>query len=331
MRGMILTTALILVGSSLAEAAQSLTVYTGRKKTFVEPIVQKFEKETGIKVKVRYGKDAQLVAALREEGDKSPADIFWGNSLGAMGELSKEGRFVKLSKSLTSKVSPDYMPTSGDWIPTTVRFRSLAYNPKKIKAEDLPENILDLPKMTSLKGRIGWTVGYSSFQDFLAAMIAKHGEATTKKWLEGMKALNPKDYKTSNVGMLEAIRAGEIDAGLTNHYYIQRVIRLKYPVDTYFFKNGDIGNLGNSTGAAVLKNTKNRLAAIRFLGALTQKDTQTFFLSVNFEYPVVGGLIQPTNMLPYNDIIKRGPKVEPSALPANIKKAQELLREVGLL
>lgn len=325
------TTALLLAGTSLAQSNTSLTLYSGRAKTFVDPVVQQFEKQTGIKVNVRYGTDAQLVAAIREEGARSPADVYWGNSVGALGELAAEGKFAKLGTALTRNVSDDYLPDDRSWLPTTVRFRTLAYNTAKIKPADLPDSVLDLPKMTSLKGRIGWTVSYPSFQDFLAAMISKYGEATTKTWIEGMKALQPKDYKTSNVGMLEAMRAGEIDVALTNHYYIQRVNRLSYPIETYFFKNGDIGNLGNATGAGILKTSKNQRAAVRLLQALVSKDAQTFFLSVNFEYPVIGNILQPTTMLPYADIIKRSPRIDPTVLPKNIEKAQKLLRDAGLL
>lgn len=332
MRRFLLSTLTLAVASSaFAQSGGTLTVYSGRAKTFVDPVVQQFERQTGIKVNVRYGTDAQLVAALREEGKRSPADVFWGNSVGALGELSDSGLFSKLGTASFRNVSDDYVPDSKDWVPTTVRFRVLAYNTNKVKPEQLPASILDLPKMTSLKGRIGWTVSYPSFQDFLGGMIAKHGEAATRQWLIGMKALNPKDYKTSNVGMLEAMRAGEIDVALTNHYYVQRVNRLNYPIDTHFFKAGDIGNLGNATGAALLKTSKNRAAALRFLQTLTGKDAQTFFLSVNFEYPVVGNIIQPSTMLPYNDVVKRSPKLSPSVLPKNIEKAQKLLREVGLL
>ncbi|WP_104991643.1 extracellular solute-binding protein [Deinococcus sp. NW-56] len=328
-RFLLASAALLLSGSSLAQS--QITVYSGRAKTFVDPIVQQFERSTGIKVNVRYGTDSQLVAALREEGSRSPADVFWGNSVGALGELAEDGKFLKLTSAMVRGVAPDYVPDDRTWLPTTVRFRVLAYNPNKIKAEQLPDSVLDLPKMTSLKGRIGWTVSYPSFQDFLAGMIAKHGEATTRQWIAGMKALAPKDYKTSNVGMLEAMRAGEIDVALTNHYYIQRVNRLNYPVETYFFKNGDIGNLGNATGAAILKTSKNRAAATRFLQTLTGKDAQTFFLSVNFEYPVIGNIIQPTTMLSFSDVTKRSPRVDPAVLPKNIEKAQRLLREAGLL
>ena len=69
---------LALVGQAVAQAAptRSLTLYSGRGRTFAEPIIQAFEKQTGVKVNVRYGTDAQLVAAIREEGTRSPADLY---------------------------------------------------------------------------------------------------------------------------------------------------------------------------------------------------------------------------------------------------------------
>lgn len=331
MKPLLLATAALLSGTALAQTQKTLTVYSGRGKTFVEPVVQQFERATGIKVNVRYGTDSQLVAAIREEGKRSPADVFWGNSVGALGELAADGTFVRLGQSLTRNVAADYLPEDRTWLPTTLRFRVLAYHRDRVRPEQLPSSVLDLPKMTSLKGRIGWTVSYPSFQDFLAGMIAQHGEAVTRQWLEGMKALQPRDYKTSNVGMLEAMRAGEIDVALTNHYYIQRVARLNYPIETYFFKNGDIGNLGNATGAGILKTSRNQAAATRFLAALAGKDAQTFFLSVNFEYPVIGNILQPTTMLPFSDVTRRSPRISPTALPKNIEKAQRLLRDAGLL
>lgn len=319
------------LGALCTASASDLTIYSGRSKTFVQPIVQQFEKQTGLKVKVRYGSDAQLVAALREEGDRSPADVFWGNSMGALGTLAADGRFTTLPKVLTKNINPDYLPQDKSWLPITVRFRSLAFNSKKFKTDDLPASVFDLPKMKHLKGKIGWTTTYPSFHDFLSVMLDKHGEKVTRQWLTDMKALNPKDFKRSNVGMLEAIRSGEIDVGLTNHYYVQRVIRLKYPIDTHFFKSRDVGNLGNATGAGILKTSKHKVAATRLLKMLGTQNAQTFFLSVNFEYPVIDDLIQPTTMLPYKEVSKRNPRVDPSIFHKNNEKVQKILRDLGLL
>ncbi len=55
---------LTLLVAGWASAQQSLTLYTGRGQGLVDPLVQQFERETGIDIKVRYGSDAQILAAL---------------------------------------------------------------------------------------------------------------------------------------------------------------------------------------------------------------------------------------------------------------------------
>ncbi|MBO1436403.1 iron ABC transporter substrate-binding protein [Meiothermus sp. CFH 77666] len=320
-------TVLALALWSLALAQQSLTIYTGRGQGLVEPLVKQFEAETGIKVNVRYGRDAEILAALQEEGSRSPADIFWANTAGALGVASERGLFIRLGDAIT-QVPTAFVPASRQWVPLTIRLRVLAYNPARVKPEDLPKSILDLPKLTQYKGRIGWTPTYSSFQDMIAAMIAVHGEARTRQWLNEMKALEPKAY-ASNPAMMEAIRSGEIDLGSTNHYYIQRFVRAGQPIGTYYFADGDVGGLALVTGAGILKTNKNPAAANRFLLWLLSPKGQQFFTSEIIEYPVARGIVLTSNLLPINQAIAKSPKVDFEKLP--LDAALKLLREAGLL
>ena len=63
--------------AALGALAQSptLTIYSGRGQSLVEPLVKQFEAETGIRVQVRYGTDAQILAALQEEWLSAGGDI----------------------------------------------------------------------------------------------------------------------------------------------------------------------------------------------------------------------------------------------------------------
>jgi iron(III) transport system substrate-binding protein len=324
------TLATVVLSAASAQTNTTLTIYSGRSQALVDPIVKQFEADAKIKVNVRYGTDSALLAALQEEGARSPADVFWANTSGALGAAARAGLLQTLPTSLRGK-SAAFTPENGQWTPLSVRFRVLAYNTTKLKPEQLPASVMDLPKMTSLKGRIGWTPTYSSFQDFIGAMITLKGEAATKQWIEGVKALEPKSYASSNVQMMEAIRAGEIDAALTNHYYIQRFVKSGAPIGTHYFGAGDPGGLALVTGAGIVKASKKTALAQRLVRYLLEPKAQQFFTGELFEYPAITGTILPSTLLPLTDVNNRSPKIDQERISDNLTQAQKLLRDAGLI
>ncbi|MEM6335397.1 MAG: extracellular solute-binding protein, partial [Bacteroidota bacterium] len=216
--------------------AEALIIYSGRSQSLVDALVEQFERETGFDAEVRYGSDAQLIATLEEEGDQSPADVFWANSPGALGALSNAELLTALPDTILNQAEA-FVPSSGLWVPATIRFRTLAYNTDAVSADDLPTSVVDLPNAASLSGRIGWTPTYSSFQDFITALRITQGDEATNAWIDGVQALEPIAY-ASNTPMLQALAAGEIDVALTNHYYILRVTERDAgtaPIATHFF------------------------------------------------------------------------------------------------
>lgn len=317
-----------LAALGLGMAQQTLTVYSGRGQSLVEPLVKQFEADTGIRVQVRYGTDAQILATLQEEGGRSPADVFWANTSGVLGQAAERGLLRPLGESLL-KVPLGFVPASKAWVPVTLRLRVLAYNPQKVKAEELPQSILDLPRFAREKGlKVGWTPTYSSFQDMVAGMILLYGEEATRRWLQEMKALSPKSY-ASNPAMLDAIRAGEVDLGSTNHYYVLRFQRAGYQIGVHHFKDGDAGNLALVTGAGILKTSKNLPAATRFLTYLLSPKAQQYFVGNVGEYPLVKGVLPDPRLLSLEEALKKTPKLDFEKL--DLDRALKLLRELGVL
>lgn len=314
---------------------EPLVVYSGRKSVLVDPLVEQFTAATGIAVEVRYGSDAELLAALQEEGDASPADLFWGNTAGALSAAGEAGLLTSLPDSILSK--PDsYAPSSGLWAPITVRFRVMAYDPSRVTPEFLPTSVMEIPNNEAFRGQIGWTPTYSSFQDFITAMVEIQGEEATREWIEGVKALEPKAYP-SNTPMLEAMMAGEITVGLTNHYYILRVLYgsdenlgSDPPVASHHFAAGDTGNLALVTGAGLLNTSSQPDKALAFISYLLTQDAQAFAAETVREYPVVRSAAVPDYLLPFDEAAALGPEFDFERL-RNLERTLDLLREQGLL
>lgn len=330
------------------QEASEVVIYSGRSKALVDDLVEQFEAQHDLDVSIKYGTDAQLMAALEEEGDQSPADLFWANTTGALGAASNADLLQPLPDSIL-QLPGAYVPSSGQWVPVTSRFRVLAYNTERVDPEALPASVMDLPSRSQYAGRIGWTPAYSSFQDFVTAMRALEGEDATRAWLEGMQELDPKAY-ASNTPMLQALAADEIDLALTNHYY---VLRLKHgggegeyedeeegeseeagqpsaPVATYFFESGDVGNLALVTGAGLLRTSDQDAGALQVLAYLLSPEAQRFAAQEVNEYPVVSVEALPEYMVPADSSMQLSPGFEVDQL-RDLDATLDLLRQVGLL
>lgn len=337
---------LLLAFGPITSATSEVVVYSGRSKALVEPLIRRFTAETGIRVRVRYGRDAQLLALLKAEGTRSPADLFWANTPGALVVAERRGLFSQLPAPILAR--PDaFVPERGDFVPLTLRLRTLAYNPQNVDPRHLPRSILDLPGLTAFRGRIGWTPGYSSFQDFVSALRAEQGEVAARTWLQGMKALSPKAY-TGNVPMLLDLASGRIDLALTNHYYVYQLKfggpegdfegedeeeesppRGKLPLALHPFAPGDPGNLALFTGAGVLKTARHADAAQRLLTFLLSPEAQRFAAQRIHEYPVVVGVQTPAYLGPASKALELAPRVSFAAF-GDLEGTLRLLRSLDL-
>ena len=313
-----------------ATDTKELVVYSGRSKGLVHPIIKQFEKETGITVKVRYGNTAQLAVALLEEGEKSPANLFWAQDAGALGAVSKQGLFQTLPESVLSKVPNKFRNAEGTWIATSGRARVLAYAPERVTAEELPKSVFDLtnPKW---KGRVGWAPQNASFQAFVTAMRVLEGEQKTEEWLRGMKANDAKSYP-KNTPIIQGLAAREIDLGLPNHYYLMRFKKSDsgFPVEQTYFASGDAGNLVNVAGIGVLKSSTHTEAVSSFVQYLLSPKVQQFFISEVFEYPITDAVIPSDKLLPLDELLKLTPELNLEKLD-DLEGTLKLLREADIL
>ncbi|GGJ86716.1 extracellular solute-binding protein [Deinococcus aquiradiocola] len=305
--------------------APDLTVYASRARGSVEPLVNDFQARTGLRVQVTYGSDADLLGSLPRG-----ADLYWGNTLQPMQTLAARQGLIPLPATLLGRVSASLRSGGDRWLPTNLRTRVLAYSSERLDPKTLPASILDLPRVTALQGRVGWAVADPAFQQFVATLIALHGDDAARAWLTGMKALHPRDYGTENMGLMQALDRGDLDAALTTHTFVQRVRRAGFKVAAAALRPGDDGNLQDQSALGLLRGSAHRTNALRFLGTITRPDAQAFMLSLNFEYPV-SATAQPTTLNTFRDVWNAAPPVTPAQIAERLPDAVQLLEDLDLL
>ena len=303
-----------------------LTIYSGRGESLVGALLDRFEAETGIRVRVRYAGTAQLAVAILEEGARSPADIYYAQDAGALGALADAEALAVLPSSLLDRVDPKFRDSNGRWIGTSGRARVLVISPERVP--NPPDSIFELTE-PEWGGRVGWAPTNGSFQAFVTAMRQIHGDETTEAWLRGMIANGVREYP-KNSPQVQAVHDGELDIGLVNHYYLYRFVDEdpNFRAANHFTDPGEAGALINIAGVGMLSASDNRDNALRFVEYLLDAHAQEYFRDQTSEYPLAAGIAARPELAPLDALDP--PSLALTSL-ADLEGTLELLQEVGAL
>ena len=304
-----------------------LVVYSGRSESLVDPVIREFAAATGIDVQVKYANTAQIAATLMEEGQNSPADVFFAQDPGGLGAV--EDMLSPLPDPILSRVPEWSRSPQGRWVGISGRARTVVYNTETLTEDQLPDDMFGFTG-PEWKGRIGWAPTNASFQTMVTAMRAVWGEERTREWLEGIQANDPKVYP-KNTPQVAAAAAGEIDVGFVNHYYLFRFLAEEgedFPARNYHPRAGGPGSVIMVAGAGILATGENQRNAERFLSFMLSRVGQQYFASQTFEYPLVEDVRTQRVLVSLEEI--NSPEIAPAEL-TDLRGTQALLREAGIL
>ena len=315
-----------LAGCAPSDSDGDFVVYVGRSETLVQPLIDQYIAESGIEVQVRYAGSAELASQILEEGDNSPADIFFAQDAGALGAVSKAGFLRELDADLLNLIAPEYRAADGTWTGVSGRVRVFNYNTDQVSEAELPSSVLDLAG-AEWKGRVGIAPTNSSFQAFVTALAKVEGEDVASQWLAAMKE-NGVIYE-KNSAILEAVESGQVDAGLINHYYWyargNEVGFENLNSEIAAFESQDVGNLRNVAGVGILSEDPRAKDFVEFLLSET---AQQYFVSETSEYPLIDGVELPAGVTPLAEI--PAPEFDLNDLEA-LEETLQLIRAAGLI
>jgi len=308
---------------------QEIVVYNAQHESLTQAWADAFTAETGIKVTIRQGGDLEVGNQILQEGANSPADVFLTENSPAMVLVDNAGLLEQLPADLLAQVPAEFRPENGNWTGIAARSTVFAYDKTKLTEADLPKSALDLAD-PSWKGRWAAAPAGADFQAIVAAILALEGEENTTAWLKGMKE-NVVPYRGNRAAM-SGVNKGEVPGALIYHYYWYsdqaNTKENSGNVGLHYFGNEDPGAFVSVSGGAVLKSSKQKDAALKFLKWVSGPGGQKILREgTSFEYAIGVGEAANPALKPIAEL--GAPKLDPSRL--DNKKVSELMTAAGLI
>ncbi len=334
-RALAIAVAASIVGLALAgcggdaPADSSLVLYNGEHPQLTGDLVQAFTRESHLKVSLRTGDGIVLADQILQEGHSSPADVYLTENSPELMNLEAHGLLAKLPSATLDQVPARERSPAGDWVGIALRVSSLAYDPARVSASQLPSSVLELAQ-PQWKGKIAVAPTDSDFPPVVDAIIATFGKNAAARWLAGIKR-NAQTYQDEEA-VVAAVNRGDVATGLVNQYYWYR-LRLEVGQNgihsrVYYFPNHDPGSIENIAGAAVLASSKHQKAAHALVKFLSGAAGQHILAgSYDFEYPARPG-VAPNPALPPLSSISPA-TLTPAALGTD-QTAVQLIETAGL-
>jgi iron(III) transport system substrate-binding protein len=293
---------LLVSATATPQDSKVLNLYSSRHYQTDEALYSNFTRQTGIRInRIEAGEDA-LIERVRNEGERSPADVLLTVDAGRLWRAEQLGFFQPVKSALLdARIPASLREPGGLWYGFSLRARLIAYNKARVKPAEIPSyESLAEPKW---KGRICMRSSTSIYNLSLMGAIIDHlGEHKAEQWAQAVKANLARDPRGGDTDQLKSVAAGECDLTLTNQYYFARLMRsdnagdreIAAKLGVVFPNQSSWGTHVNISGAGVLQHAPNRQAAVKFLEYLAGDEAQRYFADGNNEWPVVAG-VKPDN------------------------------------
>ncbi len=133
----------------LSESTNEVVVYVALDKEFSEPLLKKFETQTGIRVRAKYdvesNKTVGLANELLQSDQRSRADVFWNNEVLHTFRLQNAGMLASYHSKFDDQYPEQFHSTDGYWHGFAARARVIIVNTNIIpNSADRPDSIRDL-------------------------------------------------------------------------------------------------------------------------------------------------------------------------------------------
>jgi len=291
---------LVLAAPFAVAATDEVNVYSYRKPQLIDPLFEAFTQQTGIRVNSVFAKKG-LLQRLKSEGRNSPADLVFTTDIGRLTDIQRAGLTQSVnSPTLRAAVPANYREPQGHWFGLTARARIIVVSKDRVTPGEIEdyEDLVD----PLWQGRVCTRSAKHPYMAALtASMIAAHGEADARQWLDGLRNNLARRPQGNDRAQVKAIYNGLCDVAVINHYYMAKMLAdpkqksWAESVRVIFPNQSGRGTHMNVSGVALTKHAPHRDSAIVLMEFLASEQGQALYAKENGEYPVTSGV--PWNAL----------------------------------
>ena len=272
-----------------------VNIYSHRQPFLINPFLDKFTEETGIKTNVVYATKG-LAQRLKAEGKNSPADVILTVDIGRLYIYDDLDLLASIDSNVLDKNIPQNLKSpENKWFALSKRSRVIVTSKDRVMEGQITK-IEDLANQ-KWKGRICSRPGSHVYnRALMASLILSLGENAAEEWAKKFVANLSRRPQGNDRAQVKAIFEGQCDISIINNYYFGK---LKYSEDTkqrewakavrLIFPNQGTEDRGahiNISGGGVAKYSKNKKEAVALLEFLSKAQSQKMYGEINFEYPV---------------------------------------------
>lgn len=296
-----------LLGAVLAAApalAQSseVNVYSYREPGLIQPLLDRFTAETGIKANVLFAGDG-LLERVAAEGELSPADVVLTVDIGSLVGARDQGLTQPITApALAERLPEAFRDAEGHWAALSLRARVFYVSRDRVTETALTYEDIAKPEW---KGRLCTRPGDHAYNiGLIANRIALWGLDKTREWLSAVRDNLAFAPNGSDRAQVKAILEGSCDLAIANTYYMGLMLNNEAePEQKQWAASARIvypsaetdGTQVNAAGAFVARHAPNPENANRLIEFLLSDEAQQLYANANYEYPAVPS-VQPAEL-----------------------------------
>ena len=259
----------------------TLVVYTSVDEPYARPILQEFEKQSGIRVQIQTDteatKSAGLAARLEAERDKPRADVWWGNEVFHTIRLADAGVLAAYESPSANDVPAKFKDAAHRWAGCGLRARVIARSPGAPEIKSLHDLCEPRHKGSVAIARptAGTTGGH------VAALYVLWGPNHFRDFFRLLKA-NDVKLLGGNGPVAEAVARSDVTFGLTDNDDVAAVRRNGANLKQDLPDQDTAGTLAIPTTVALVAGASNPGDAKKLIDYLLSADVERKLIAAQF-------------------------------------------------